>query len=628
MTDKHPRAVVPDRLFGDDAAESRWRSRFTAARLSLPEPSRDDPNHAVYVSNESGKFELVTWDVATRTSVQATDRPDGTTMGVLSADGRSLWWFDDHEGDEFGIWRFQLFGARPASGGEGPPESLPGVPPGYPAGVEVGTTLALAGFSDDDGTRVHLAKDGAIRTVYRHETDGGVGALAPDESIWILSHSEHGDSRYPALRAYSVENDAVLGDLDDTPGKGLTALEFSPVRGDQRLLVGHERLGRDGLGIWDLATGAFTELEMDLPGDVDGSFYADGRSVLVVHTHHGRSALFRFDLDTSQLIPLPSEKGVITSALVRPDGSVWYRHSSAAHAPQVLTLPANARRTPGRTIRSTVLLAPHAGKAAPSEPLTDLWVDGPGGSIHVLLAHPPASVTPHSTSLALPTVFMVHGGPAAADDDSFDALRATYLDAGIAVCQVNYRGSTGYGSAWRDALTSRVGHTELADIAAVQDHLTIHGLADPGRCAIAGHSWGGFLTLLALGAQPSRWACGVAGVPVADYVAAYADEMEPMRAYDRALFGGSPEDKPLAYEDSSPLSWVDSVTAPVLVLAGENDPRCPIRQIDNYLDALATRGKDYCVYRFNAGHGSMVVSERMRQVATEVAFVRQHLLPA
>ena len=227
-----------------------------------------------------------------------------------------------------------------------------------------------------------------------------------------------------------------------------------------------------------------------------------------------------------------------------------------------------------------------------------------------------------------PTVFAVHGGPAAGDEDSFDASRAAWLDAGFAVVQVNYRGSTGYGSAWRDALTERIGHTELADIAAVHDHLIAEGVVDPTRSVISGYSWGGYLTLLALGVQPERWAAGVGGVPVADYVAAYEDEMEPLRAYDRALFGGSPQDVPDAYRDSSPLTYVDRVRVPVLVLAGENDPRCPIRQIDNYLDALAERGADYAVYRYDAGHGSMVVAERLRQLACEIAFVRRVLAPS
>lgn len=617
---KHPTAAVPDRLFDDDDAEARWRSRLTAVRLSLPEPARDAPDHAVYVSNASGTFELVTWDVATGESITATDRPDGTTAGVLSADGKSLWWFDDTEGDEFGRWRNQPFGSGPQGADTPAPESLPGVAPGYPAGVEIGITLAIAGFSDDDGTRIHLAKDGTVREIYRHECDGGVGALSRDESIWVLSHSEHGDARYPALRAYSVETGAAIGDLDDTPGKGLTALEFSPVVGDQRLLVGHERGGRDELGIWDLADGTFTELPIDLPGDLDGSFYPDGDAVLVVQTYRGRSTVQRFEPATGTLRQLPTERGVVTAALVRPDGTIWYRHSNAQHPARLLRLAPNARA-------SSVLIPPPDGGAADSEPLTDLWIEGPGGTIHALLSLPAGTADHGSDIAAPPTVFMIHGGPAAADDDSFDALRAAYLDAGIAVAQVNYRGSTGYGSAWRDALTARVGHTELADIAAVQDYLIVRGLVDADRCALAGHSWGGFLTLLGLGAQSSRWACGVAGVPVADYVAAYEDEMEPMRAYDRALFGGSPDENPAAYLGSSPINWSDSVAAPLLVLAGANDPRCPIRQIDNYLDRLAAFGKDYQVYRFNAGHGSMVVEERLRQVALEVAFVRDHLAP-
>jgi len=98
--------------------------------------------------------------------------------------------------------------------------------------------------------------------------------------------------------------------------------------------------------------------------------------------------------------------------------------------------------------------------------------------------------------------------------------------------------------------------------------------------------------------------------------------MEPLRAYDRALFGGSPDEVPMAYADSSPLTYVDHVCAPVLILAGENDPRCPIRQIDTYLDALAARGRTYRQYRYQAGHGSMVVAERVRQVACEIHFAR------
>jgi dipeptidyl aminopeptidase/acylaminoacyl peptidase len=208
-------------------------------------------------------------------------------------------------------------------------------------------------------------------------------------------------------------------------------------------------------------------------------------------------------------------------------------------------------------------------------------------------------------------------------------VRATWVDAGFVVVEVNYRGSTGYGSAWRDAIEGRPGTTELADVAAVLQRCVADGLVDPLRCVVEGWSWGGYLALLAVGTQPELWAGGIAGVPVADYLTAYDDEMEQLRAFDRALFGGSPQERPEAYRAASPLTYVDRVRAPVLVLAGENDPRCPIRQVDNYLDALAARGDvPYEVTRFDAGHGSLVVDQTIAHVGTEVDFARRAIAGA
>ena len=627
----HPSAVVPDRLFADDSTEQRWRQRFSATRISLADTARDVPDRAMYVSNESGRYELHSWDIAADIHTVATERPDGTAHGTLSADGADLLWFDDTDGDEFGRWQRQPFGSGPGSGSP----AMPSVAPGYPAGVEAGRQVWLAGFVDDDGARIHLWVDGGEPTVvYRNDNDANVDALSRDETIWLLAHSEHGDSRYPALRAISVSDGRVLAELDDTPGRGLSAIAFAPVPGDQRVLVSHERHGRDQLLIWDAGTGVVTELVIDLPGDLSGDFYPDASAVLLLHTSAGRTSMHRYELATSELTDLPAARGVISAALARPDGAIWYRWSSAEKPGELRVLAADAET-------DSTLLRPPGGAAPGSEPVTDLWVEGPGGEIHSLVARPgcpaPGSGGDQRESGAdvgettgpLPAVFFLHGGPAAADDDSYDATRAAWLDAGFVVVHVNYRGSTGYGSAWRDALTASVGHTELADVAAVHDHLIGEGLIDPARCVLAGYSWGGFLTLLGLGTQPSRWAVGIAGVPVADYLQAYEDEMEPLRAYDRALFGGSPAEVPAAYTDSSPLTYVEAVVAPVLVLAGENDPRCPIRQIDTYLDALAARGARYAQYRYDAGHGSMVVQERIRQVACEIAFARSTLgIPA
>jgi acetyl esterase/lipase len=604
----HPTAPAPDALF-DDEREQRWRARFTAVRMSRPRWARDAPDRSIYTSTASGTTEVHAWDRATGAHRQVTDRPSGTGYADLPPDGEWIWWFADTDGDEFGHWV-----REPWTAGAGAPEpALPCVEDGYPAGLEIGRRVVAAGTSTDDGTRIWLRRgDGPAEVVYRHREDAGVGALSEDEQLLAISHSEHGDSRHPAVRVVRVADGAAVAEKSDGPGKGLSPLAFAPVAGDSRLLVMHERRGRDELLLWDVATGAETELAIDLPGDLHADFTPDAAALLVWHTHAARTRLFRYRLADGELVELPVAPGCVGGAEVRPDGTVEYTCSSAAEPSTVRAL------APDGTDR--VLVSPPGSPPPGSVPVRDLWVDGPGGRVHALVAQPPRDPADGPP----PAVFCLHGGPHAADEDRFDAARATWVDAGFVVVEVNYRGSTGYGSAWRDAIEGRPGSTELADVAAVHDRCVADGLVDPQRCVVEGWSWGGYLALLAVGTQPERWAAGIAGVPVADYLTAYADEMEQLRAFDRALFGGSPEERPEAYRAASPLTYVDRVRAPVLVLAGENDPRCPIRQVDNYLDALAARGDAvYEVSRFDAGHGSMVVEQTIAHVATEVGFARR-----
>ncbi|MQA63111.1 MAG: prolyl oligopeptidase family serine peptidase [Actinophytocola sp.] len=601
----HPAAVVPDRLFDDAAAEARWRARFTAARVSTPDWALDAPAANVYVSNASGVWEVYAWDRTTDEHRRVTDRPNGTLYATLSPAGKSIWWFNDTDGDEFGSWLREPFAAG------GPAQrALPDVPDGYPAGLEIGHRVTAAGVSTDDGSTLYAYAGGVTSVCYQSEDDAGISALSRDESLLAISHSEHGDSRHPAVRVLSTDGFATVAEKWDGPGKGLEALEFSPVTGDARLLTGHERHGREELLIFDVVADTEQEIALDLPGEVSATWYPDAQALLVVHYHAARSSLFRYDLASGELTELPTPPGKIGGAGVRPDGVIEYSWS-CARTPAAI----RARDASGE---DRVLLTPPGDRAPESVEVTDAFVDGPGGRIHALVSRPA-----DAPAGRLPTLFSLHGGPHAADEDRFSAYRAVWVDAGFAVVEVNYRGSTGYGSAWRDAIEGRPGLTELADVAAVHDWAVESGLADPAACVVNGASWGGYLTLLALGTQPRRWAAGIAGVPVADYVAAYEDEMEQLRSFDRALFGGSPAEVPDVYRECSPLTYVDEVTAPVLVLAGDNDPRCPIRQIENYLERLAARDVPYEFYRYDAGHGSLVIAETVKQTAVEVYFAQR-----
>ncbi|MEV8627156.1 prolyl oligopeptidase family serine peptidase [Streptomyces sp. NPDC051079] len=608
--------TAADRTGAAGAADvPRWQQRFRAPRVSLPEWAEEAPDRSLFVSNATGTYELYAWDRATGGQRQVTDRPNGTTDGTLSPDGQWIWWFADTDGDEFGVWMRQPFHEGDGADGGADEPAVPGLEASYPAGLAIGRdgTVVVGRSTDEDGSTVHLLRPGAAGPVeiYRHRESAGVGDLSHDGSLIAIEHTEHGDSMHSSVRILRAADASVLAELDDTKGGteelGLGVLGFAPVDGDTRLLVGHQRRGRWEPMLWDVATGTETDLRLDLPGDVSAEWYPDGSGLLVVHSFEARSELWRYEIGTGALVRVETPAGSVSSATARPDGSVEYLWSSAAQPPVV------------RSTDGSVVLDPPGPKAPPSVPVADVWVDGPGGRVHALVQRPAEGEGP------FPTVFEVHGGPTWHDSDAFASGPAAWLDHGYAVVRVNYRGSTGYGREWTDALKHRVGLIELEDIGAVRAWAVASGLADPERLVLSGGSWGGYLTLLGLGTQPEAWAVGLAAVPVADYVAAYEDEMEALKALDRTLLGGSPEEVPERFAASSPITYVDAVKAPVHITAGVNDPRCPIRQIDNYVDRLAARGAVHDVYRYDAGHGSLVVEERIKQVGLDLAFAAKHL---
>ncbi|WP_017558833.1 S9 family peptidase [Nocardiopsis baichengensis] len=588
----------------------RWQDRFRAGRISLPSWAREAPDRSLFRSNSSGTWELYTWDRATGEQRQATARPQGTELGSLDPTGAWVWWFADTDGDEFGVWM-----RRPFTGGPDE-EAAPGLAPSYPAGLALGADgTALIGRSTDDGFSVHLCRPGAPpATLYSHRQEGYLAGMSDDGSLFAIAHSEHGDSRYTAVRVYRLDGSGgaegpraeAVGDLWDGPGRALYPGRFSP--GGGALLVLHERRGRTEPLLWNPETGDELEVRLDdLPGELSAEWTPDGKQLLIVQEHRARSRLHLHTPAAGRTEPVETPPGMVSAAAARPDGTVEYSWSSSQ-------LPPVIRNTRGETV-----LTPPGTAAPPSVPVRDVDVEGPGGTVHALVSEPEAGTAPY------PTVFLVHGGPEAQDTDAFFSDVAAWVDHGFAVVRVNYRGSTGYGSAWRNAIERRVGLTELEDITAVRDWAVASGLADPARLVLEGGSWGGYLTLLGLGVRPDDWSLGIAAVPVADYTTAYADEMEALRAFDRSMFGGSPDEVPELYAASSPITYASDVRAPVLVLAGENDPRCPIRQIENYVERLRELGKPHEVYRFDAGHGSFVVEERIRHMSAELDFALRNL---
>jgi len=231
----------------------------------------------------------------------------------------------------------------------------------------------------------------------------------------------------------------------------------------------------------------------------------------------------------------------------------------------------------------------------------------------------PAGGGPH------PVVVILHGGPHAREEATYSPRVSTWVGEGFAVVRPNYRGSAGFGPAWENPPDYRVGFTELDDVAMVHRWIVDSGLGRGEQIILCGGSWGGYLALLAAGTSPDRWAAVIAVAPIADYVLAYEDETPDLQRIDRSIFGGAPVEVPDRYRDASPITYAKTVGAPILIIAGTQDPRCTPRQIRSYVDHARKAGKACQLHEFAGGHFARHTVERITQMAVELQFVRSAL---
>ena len=591
---------------------SSWEQRYRAPVSYLPEWSPAAPRNAVYVSNESGVWQVHTLDTETGARRQVTDHPVGLVDGTPTLDGRGVLWFQDESGDESGRWHVQPF-----DGGEST-VFLEGIPHGWSEGLAQAPGVVAVAISDREGFAVYTSVDGAApQVIHRAQTSvrlGSVdlegflrGALSADGSLLCLEHAEHGDLIHSALRVVDPRSgETVAEQLDE--GMSLVACCWSPVAGDQRLACVHER-GETRPAIWNLETGEFERLELDLDGEVaPADWWPDGSALLLDNLREGRSHLYRYELATGELRSVETDPGFVGKARVRPDGGVWLLHERGDRRRLVLD-------------ETGTEVMEHGDEPPPARPFESWRFDNAHGeSVHGFY------VTPDDSGGPFPVLMYVHGGPTWLDLDRWQPDVQAFVDAGLAVGMVNYRGSTGYGREWRDVLVGNIGGPELEDVNAGLADLVARGIADPERAVIGGHSWGGYVTLLELGKHPELWRCGIAGVPVGDYELGY-DELSPLlQEYDRALLGGkTPKELPELMRDRNPINFADGVVAPVLFVIGRNDSRCPYAQAMAYVDRLAERAHPHEVYVFETGHGSFDVDERIRQARTILDFLARHV---
>ena len=246
--------------------------------------------------------------------------------------------------------------------------------------------------------------------------------------------------------------------------------------------------------------------------------------------------------------------------------------------------------------------APGALVAAdPVEPEPVSWTGEDGGTVHGLLYQPATSALGAGTKP--PMIVYVHGGPTGSSAVTWWPRHQFWVSRGWAVLAPNYRGSTGYGRAYTQALTGRWGEVDVADVAAGIRHAGAAGWCDANRVAIDGGSAGGFTLLLLCARYPGLVRAAVDRYGVADlFDLAETTHRYESRYLDKVV-GPLPEAAAL-YRERSPVTHASEITVPLLVLQGDRDNTVPKAQADTLVEALRRRGSpvEYHVYE-GEGHG-------------------------
>lgn len=226
-----------------------------------------------------------------------------------------------------------------------------------------------------------------------------------------------------------------------------------------------------------------------------------------------------------------------------------------------------------------------------------------------------------------PVLLSVHGGPTSQARPTFEPVRQYLLTRGIAVLDLNYRGSTGYGKSFARLNDRRLREKELYDLEDAVRWLESTGRVDAKRVALMGGSYGGYLTMAGLARLPQLWRAGVALVGVSDWVNALQGASPQLKASDRIEYGDidDPADREF-FRSISPITQVANVRVPVMVVHGANDPRDPVTESDLYVRKIREQGGTVEYLRYpDEGHSVRKLSNRIIMGRRIAAFLERQL---
>jgi dipeptidyl aminopeptidase/acylaminoacyl peptidase len=354
--------------------------------------------------------------------------------------------------------------------------------------------------------------------------------------------------------------------------------------------------GRDkvGIGRFELAARGWRyvfEEDWDLECRIDH----DGRRLVVTVNEEGYTRVRVHDAATLGLdreVELPAP-GVVSQLALSPDGSMlalgWSspRHPWTVVIAELATGSVRTLDTADSDVRPEEL----------REPTVHRFDSFDGESVPYFLFQPDGD--------ASATVIEIHGGPEAQRRPMWIPLVQYLVGRGYAVAMPNVRGSTGYGKRYEHLDDVRNRLESVRDLVALQEHLA----AD--RAVLYGGSYGGYMVLAGLAFHPDLWSAGIAVVPISSFVTFLENTSAYRRAFREREYGSLERDGDFLVE-VSPLTHVDRIAAPLLIIHGANDPRVPLSEAQQVHAALTARGIpcELLVYE-DEGHGLNKLKNRL-----------------
>lgn len=582
-----------------------------------------DGRQISFVSDIAGRSNL--WKVSASGGwpVQLTQSDDRQYSPVWSPDGKWIVYEQDHGGDE--LW--DLY-AVPSDGGEIINlTNTPAVREQDPVWSHDGRTIAFD-YKAKEGSQYDVALlDWKTRKVQllTHEKQAGyswnVVAWSSDDKTIYASRR---NPPYTDADVYRI--DVVTGKTENlTSHQGTIrylAASLSP--DDKTLLMSADaKGGYINVALLDVASRKVT-MVTDLKWEAyAGDFSPDGKSYSYTVNEDGVIDAYIADRATNhaEKVGLPhglnsfsgnptefapqSDRVIVSHEASNQPGDFWVYNLHTRHAEQ-LTFSAIA------SLRATPLPASQI-----------VHYKSFDGKIITALLWVPFNLKRDGSN---PALVLPHGGPTGQKVDNWNTDVAALTSRGYICIAPNPRGSTGYGVDFQKANFQDLGGGDLKDEIAGVDFLKATGYVDPKKIGIYGGSYGGFMTLMAIGKTPDIWAAAVDKYGIINWSSMLKSSDPELDEYLKALLGNAEENRKV-YEEDSPITYIRSEKAPLLVLQGDNDPRVPKEEAQQVVDILKNEGRIVDVHYYaNEGHGFVKRENQIDSIRRTLAWFDQYLM--